>query len=456
MQKLSLRKKLGIIRLYLDGHSYHEIVTRSSIGKGSITNIVAELKAGQILDIQGPTEQLELLRELSIDLRRHNLTPGQALVGLSALTRLQELGVEPSEIESWTAMCREMATDEHESPVIVHAAMSLREIQKRTGLDVEALEKKVLTMEQEAARLEPIAKELKRCPKELEELKKHRQALTKEIEQLEKRYKPLRQSITEYEGREKDLFRRVKELEEKAHRANEQLAASRRDLQSLAELGLSRDELPGFVHRLSGLAQKHGIKPKDLRERLLHELEALEASIRLDSSINDRLEELDKIEQSIETAKQEHESVNTSLKKLRQQQEDLRQKISIEEDCIREELQDIVEICTEAATKLKQDLGRSIVQTLMEVQKLRDESVELGRQLGQCEELIEANEWLRNLLVLVKNDGTTSASYVRMISLLVLRGVNSWIAQNQADTQLPYHLTPYLRASIEEFEKWKV
>ena len=456
MQKLSSRKKLGIIRLYLDGHSYHEIATRSGIGKGSITNIVAELRSGQICDIQGPVEQLDLLRELSTDLRRHNSSPGQALVGLSALTRLQELGVEPSDIESWTAMCREMSPDEAGLRAFTQAALAFREIQERTGLGFEALEKKALTMEQEVARLEPMAKELKRCPKELEELKKQRQSLTNEIDKLEKRYKPLRQSVTENEGREKGLFRRVQGLEEKAHITNEQLAASRRDLQSFAELGLSRDELSGFVHRMSSLAQKHSIKPKDLRERLLHELEALETGISLDSFINERQKELDKIEQSIEIAKQEYKSVNTSLKKLRQQQEDLRQKISLEEDCIREELQDIVEICTEAATKLNQDLGRSMKQFLTEVRKLRDESVELGRELGQFDEMIEANEWLRNLLKLVKGDGSTSASDIRIIALLILRAVQSWLEQNQADIELPYNLSLQTRTYIEEFVKWKV
>lgn len=81
-------------------------------------------------------------------------------------------------------MCHEMATDEHELPVVVHAAMSLREIQERTGLSVEALEEKAGGLEKEVTRLESIDKELERCPQELEELKKRKKILVSEIDQF--------------------------------------------------------------------------------------------------------------------------------------------------------------------------------------------------------------------------------------------------------------------------------
>jgi len=62
-------------------------------------------------------------------------------------------------------------------------------------------------------------------------------------------------------------------LEEQAQAADEKLAAARSDLKALAELGLSIDALHGFVHRLSGIAQRHGIKSGELRDRLLNDLE---------------------------------------------------------------------------------------------------------------------------------------------------------------------------------------
>lgn len=69
MQKLSLRKQLTIVKLYLSGFSYDEIATRIGASKGTVANVVADLKAGRIVDVQDPAEQMELLRELAIDLR---------------------------------------------------------------------------------------------------------------------------------------------------------------------------------------------------------------------------------------------------------------------------------------------------------------------------------------------------------------------------------------------------
>jgi len=181
MQRLSSRKQLSIIKLYLDGHSYDEIATRCGVSKGSVSNVISELKAGHILDVQGPAEQLELLRELSSDIRRHHLTPGQAILGLTVLSRLQELGIEPSDVEGWAAIFRELVPNEAELSTFTHAALALQEIQERTGLSVEALEKKAGGLEREVARLEPIAKELERCPQELEELKKRKQMNLKDV-----------------------------------------------------------------------------------------------------------------------------------------------------------------------------------------------------------------------------------------------------------------------------------
>ena len=104
MEKLSLKKKLLIIRLYLEGLSYDEIAAKVGVGKGTVSGVISELKAGRFPEFGDLSEQLELLRELTIDLRRSRLTPVQAAVGVAVLTRLNELQVEPGEIEGLSAL----------------------------------------------------------------------------------------------------------------------------------------------------------------------------------------------------------------------------------------------------------------------------------------------------------------------------------------------------------------
>ena len=48
MQKLSLKKQLTIVRLYLAGLSYDEIAARCGVSKGTVANVIADLKAGRI------------------------------------------------------------------------------------------------------------------------------------------------------------------------------------------------------------------------------------------------------------------------------------------------------------------------------------------------------------------------------------------------------------------------
>jgi len=455
MEKLSLRKQLGIVRLYLGGLSYDEIAVQAGVSKGTVANVVGDLKAGRVLDVQGPAEQLELLRELAVDLRRCRLTPGQAAAGLAVLSRLQAVGVEPGDIESWVAMCRELAAQETEPEVFVRAALALEELKKSTGLSAEALEQKVSRLQKEVVRLESIAGKLKGCQQELEELTKRRQKLADEVGHLEKRYQPLSGSVAQKEQREKELSDRVQELEQRAQDADERLAAARKELEALADLGLSFDDLCGFVQRMSGVAQRHAVKPRELRDRLLHELEELEAGLGLESRLNMRREELKNVEQDTVKAQEERKALEPLLKHLREQQAALRLSIAEEHTHVRKETQAIARIAKDATAELRQNLETGMAEALLEVRKLRDQALELGQELGQYQVTIEGNEWLRSLLALVKGHGDVGGSQVRAIGLSVLSGVKDWLEKNQKNVQLPYLLRTSLDRAIEEMTQWK-
>jgi len=456
VDKLSLRKQMTIVRLYLNGSSYSEISTRAGVSKGTVANVVSDLKAGRILDVQEPAEQLELLRELSIDLRRCRLTPGQAVAGLAALSRLQALGVEPGDIEPWAAMCRELAAERIEAQAFVKAALDLEELRKRTGLGAEALEEKARKLEEEVARLEPRIQKLKECEQELKKLEKQRKRLSDEVGQLDKRHETLSLSVPQQERREEELSRQVQELEQRAQTADERLAAARRELEALAGLGLSLDDLPGFVQRLGGVAQRHGIEPRGLLERLLHELEELETGLGLESLLEMKQKELDKFERAILKAQREREALDSALQQLRQQQATLRRSISEEQADVRKEMRAIAKIARDTTAKLKQDMIKGVADAVLEVQNLRDQALELGHELGHFEATIQANEWLRSLLALVKGDGSIDACQVRAIGLSLLRGIQGWLAQNQEDIQTPYWLKTKLSAAVEDLEQWKV
>lgn len=85
MEKLSVKKQLTIVRLYLSGLSYSQIVAKTGVSKGTVANVIAALKAGQFAEAQLPAEQIELLHELATDLHQLNLDPAQAVTGYDEL-----------------------------------------------------------------------------------------------------------------------------------------------------------------------------------------------------------------------------------------------------------------------------------------------------------------------------------------------------------------------------------
>ena len=188
MEKLLLKKKLLIIRLYLEGFSYGEIAAKAGVSKGTVSNVIAELKAGQFPQYGDLPEQLELLRDLAIDLKRTRLTPVQAAIGISVLTHLQELKVDPCEIEGLAALYRTLNTEDTDIQTFTRIALSLEETRKRTGLSIEELEMNVHRLEESASRLEPLVKEVKQFESALKGLEGKKKSLDEAVAELDTRH----------------------------------------------------------------------------------------------------------------------------------------------------------------------------------------------------------------------------------------------------------------------------
>jgi len=75
MQELSMNKKMRIIKLYLDGFSYDEIAKKVGVSKGTVSNVIAALKAGQFPEISTVPEEIEQLRDLATTIRRGGISP---------------------------------------------------------------------------------------------------------------------------------------------------------------------------------------------------------------------------------------------------------------------------------------------------------------------------------------------------------------------------------------------
>ena len=316
MERLTAKKKLAVVRLYLSGLSYDEIAAKSGVSKGTVANVATELKAGMIPEAADVGEYIELLRELSFDLKRSELTPGQCAVGLILLKQISECGLDPADINRWPMILKSVR-NEDDINEFVRLVYSIQQVQQRSGLSLEALDNRVQELDKKAADLEPISDKLKDYKKQLAELTKQREELANSVAMLEQKSELLTPQVKELERREQTLSRRIADMEPKANKAETTLSTLKGETQKLEDIGFTFIELAEFNKKLQAIAQRHTIKPSELRSRLLHELETLDKGLTLETLIQSRQQELDKTEQALVTIKSEAETTRVVVDGLK-------------------------------------------------------------------------------------------------------------------------------------------
>jgi transposase len=453
MERLTAKKKLAVVRLYFSGLSYDEVAAKTGVSKGTVANVVAELKAGVIPEAADVGEHIELLRELSLDLKRSNLTAGQCAIGLILLTRISECGLDPADIDRWP-MILKMVRNEDDTKEFVRLIYSIQEVQQRSGLGIEALDKKVHELEKKAADLEPVSDKLKDSKKELADLTKRRDELANSVAILEQKEEMLTRRVKELEKREQNLSRRIADMEPKAEKAQSTISAMKREMQKLEDLGLSLKEVAEFNEKLQQIAQHHTIKPSELRGRLLQELQHLDKGLALETLIRSRRQELEKTEQALVRTGKEMEAAKAVVGTLGQEKTNLEASIKEMREKIMGEITKVVPLAQDVVTRFSEELRCGNDEALAEMRRLRDEALNIGREIGQYEGRLKSCEWLDDLLALVLGKEDIAGARVRVIVLLVVRGLHAWVkGQGFSSDAILRRATELLIGALEE---WKV
>jgi len=453
MERLTAKKKLSVVRLYLSGLSYDDIAARSGVSKGTVANVATELKAGMIPEAADVGEYIELLRELSFDLKRSELTPGQCAVGLILLNQITECGLDPADINRWPMILKSVR-NEDDINEFVRLVYSIQQVQQRSGLSLEALDNKVQELEKKAADLEPISDKLEDYKKQLTELTRQREELANSVAMLEQKNKLMSPQVKELERREQTLSRQIGDMEPKAQKAETTLSTLKGEMQKLEDIGFSLRELAQFNEKLGVIAQHHAIKPSELRNRLLHDLEALDKSLTLETLIQSRQQELDKTEQALVTTKSEAETTRVVVDGLKQEKTNLEVSIKETREKVSREIAKIIPLAQDTIGKLGEELQHGNDEALAEIRRLRDEAVYVGKEVGRCEGILQSSQWLNELLALVRGEEEIEGKRVRIIVLSVVRALHIWLNRQRS---LSYTLLPVtVENLISELERWKV
>ena len=454
MEELTQKKRLQVVYFYFSGLSFDQIAAKTGISKGSVANIVSELKAGNFPEAADVTDQIEALRELSVNLNKLKTTIGKSVVGIALLSRIYELKLDPADMERWPLLLNSIKSQD-DAQELIDVAYTVRGIQQETGLSLPALEEKVTHLGEKAKELETTTKKIGEVKDNLNDLTKNKKDLTGEVTTLEKQYQWLMPRVQELEKREKTLLDRYESRLVEAEKADEILKTLKLEMKKLVKTGLTVPGLVDFNRKLETVAKHHGLKPSAVRERLLRELKYLDKGLGLEMLVKNRQQLLEETNETIENYESEKGSLEEALENLKQQKQNLEAIIKEITASVRLEIEHIVPVAKNTMQQITTDLKNGCAEALSTVYQLKEESIKVGQDMGQYKGILEESEWVKRLTALVHGNNNVDAADIRTIGLLVNQGISAWLRQHGEKSNTIGLLAIDAQAFLIGLEKWQ-
>ena len=174
MRSIEQTKRNEVIRLFFYGCTYDEIVARLSIAKGSVVNIIAEFRDGQLPEPSDLVDYIDELRRVAVDLKRHNTSVASMVSYLGLHTRLLEMGISDGDVERSLSICRHIAYSSISNEQFVQAALELGSLTAENNISYNEL---VNDYRAKLRMLNEVNDEIKRKERELKEKQESLKAL---------------------------------------------------------------------------------------------------------------------------------------------------------------------------------------------------------------------------------------------------------------------------------------
>ena len=305
MRELTERKKLQILRSFLEGCSYDDISTKSDVAKGTVVNVVNDLRAGRFPAFTDVAELVDVLRELSVELKRRGGGISEALLGNAFFFRLSEIGVTPEKLWLWASMCRDISPPEAPLQEFTAAALELFRLSQETGESYNSIAAKWSELHAESESLEQEMEDLRSAKEELETTQA---TLTKDVQRLMEEKGALDEAIAELSTRHEALKTESIDLEMRCQVVKtevEELETKSTILGPVVErldaLGFCKRELETLGVKLDELALSNSLTPEELKVRFFDELSAYEAMLSFQRKKEDLQGEVSRLEAQMES-----------------------------------------------------------------------------------------------------------------------------------------------------------
>lgn len=454
MELLTMKKRLQVVHLYFSGLSFDQIAAKSGVSKGSITNIINELKAGNFPEAADVVDQIQMLRDLAVDLNKLKIAAGQSAVGIAVLKRIYELGLDPADMERWPLLLNSIKTQD-DAQELIEAAYTVRGIQQESGLSLPALEDKINQLGDKTKELEAVTAKLTETKNEVKDLTAKKKDLNVEVASLEEKYKWLIPRVEELENREAGLLNHHKAMLKEESEAKTTIATLNCQLKKLQKTGLSIEGLVNFNRKLETVAKHHGLKPSIVRERLLRELKSLNKGLGIEMLLKNQQQLLKETNQMIDKRKGEKVSLEAVLENLQQQKQNLEASIKEITASVLLDIEHLIPVVQNTAKQITEELKGGCTEALSAVLQLKEKSIHVGQDIGQYEGVLKESEWVKRLTALVHGENNVDASDVRAIALLVNRSITAWLGQHEAKSPTIGLLALDAGKFLKELEQWQ-
>ena len=99
------------------------------------------------------------------------------------------------------------------------------------------------------------------------------------------------------------------------------------------------------------------------------------------------------------------------MNSLKQEKVSLEDSIKETRGKVSREIVKIIPLAQDTISRLGEDLRRGNEEALAEIRSLKDEAVEVGKEIGRYEGILKANAWLDDLPALIRGEKGTAKSF---------------------------------------------
>jgi hypothetical protein len=168
MRSINLQMKQRVIRLFLLGLSYDEMVVETGVSKGSVVNIIEDFRNGKIKLPIDLSEYVDLLRKTAVDLKNNQLSLSKLDVYIRIHNKMKQMGVSDTEVEEWLDIAHSISEVGVSNNRFVSCALELARLESREKVNYEEL---IGRYKAKSKDLESVNKELENGGVELGRLK---------------------------------------------------------------------------------------------------------------------------------------------------------------------------------------------------------------------------------------------------------------------------------------------